>query len=372
MARSYLPKVVFDFVDGGAEREITLHANTADFEKYFFHPRALVDVGEVDQSVTLLGENIRSPLLIAPMGLVGVTRAEGDIAMARAAMAKGIPHVLSTTASHSIEQVAESGGGGNRWFQLYFFRDRGLVRGFIDRARIGGYRALVMTVDLQRGGKREKDLRNGFTIPPRITLGNLFNMLGHPGWLLRMAPHLRKVTLGNLAGVEGPGTSDIVALSTFMNTQIDPRVNWKDLEWLRGEWDLPLLVKGILSAEDAGRAIEAGVDGIVVSNHGGRQLDGAPSTISVLREVVEAVDGRAEVILDSGVRRGADVVKALALGAKACAIGKAALYGLAAGGQRGVEQVIDILMKEIELALAMTGNSRARDIGIDSVRLPRN
>jgi L-lactate dehydrogenase (cytochrome) len=287
---------------------------------------------------------------------------------ARAAQAKAIPHVLSTTASHSIEQVAAV-SNGLRWFQLYFFRDRSLARGLIERARNHGYRALVLTVDLQRGGKREKDLRNGFTVPPRITAANALNMLAHPVWLARMAPRLKQITMGNIAGMDGVGGTDVMALSAFMNTQLDPSVNWDDLAWLRGEWDLPLLVKGILTGEDARRAVEAGADGVIVSNHGGRQLDGAPSTISVLREVVEAVDGAGEVILDSGVRRGADVVKALALGAKACAIGKSALYGLAAGGQGGVEQVIDILMREIDIALAMTGNPRAADVGMETLRL---
>ncbi|MEC9342052.1 MAG: alpha-hydroxy acid oxidase [Pseudomonadota bacterium] len=367
-ARAYLPRSVFDFVDGGSEREITLRANTGDFEQYFFRPRALVDVGVADQSTTLLGETIASPLLIAPMGLVGITRSEGDLAMARAAQAKGIPHVLSTTASHSIEQVAAV-SNGLRWFQLYFFRDRGLARGLIERARNHGYRALVLTVDLQRGGKREKDLRNGFTVPPRITAANALNMLAHPVWLARMAPRLKQITMGNIAGMDGAGSTDVMALSAFMNTQLDPSVNWDDLAWLRGEWDLPLLVKGILTGEDARRAVEAGADGVIVSNHGGRQLDGAPSTISVLREVVEAVDGAGEVILDSGVRRGADVVKALARGAKACAIGKSALYGLAAGGQGGVEQVSEILMREIDIALAMTGNPRAAEVGMETLRL---
>ncbi len=357
-ARRFLPRTIFDFVDGGSEREITLRANRADFESIFFDPRTLADVAQVDMTTTLLGKSQSMPLVIAPTGLAGIVRAEGDVAIARAADQAGIPYILSTTASHSIEQVAE-GAGGNKWFQLYFFRDRELTRGFISRAREAGYEALVMTVDLVRGGKREKDIRNGFTVPPRITPHNFLDMISHPLWLLRMAPQLKNISMGNVEGIEGAGEG-VVALSTFMNQQIDPSISWDDLAWLRQEWDKPLLVKGVLNGADARRMVEMGADGIVVSNHGGRQLDGAPSTISVLPEIADAVSGDGEIILDSGIRRGADIVKALALGATACGIGKSALYGLAAEGQSGVAGVIEMLRREIDLAMAMTG---CRDIG---------
>ena len=221
-----------------------------------------------------------------------------------------------------------------------------------------------MTVDLTRGGKREKDIHNGFTVPPRFTRRTAVDLLRHPAWLWRMAPH-RGLTLGNLIGWGGQD-SNVVALSTFMNTQIDPAL-WADLDWLRAEWDLPLLVKGILHPDDARQAVAAGADGIIVSNHGGRQLDGAPSTISVLAEVVNAVAGAAPVILDSGVRRGADILKALALGAHACMIGKAALYGLAAGGQGGVERVLAILRQELDVAMALTGNHQAAAVRPDTL-----
>ncbi len=359
-AQAYLPKTIFDFVDGGSEREITLRANSDDFEKLFFNPRTLVDVGEVDLTTRLLGEQISMPLMISPTGLAGIVRSEGDIAVARAAEQAGIPYGLSTTASHSIEQVA-AGAGGNKWFQLYFFRDRELTRGFVERAIANNYQALVMTVDLVRGGKREKDQRNGFTVPLRITPRNFLDMAGHPRWLLRMAPHLKQITMGNLKGIDGAGDG-VVALSQFMNQQIDPTISWDDLAWLRGIWDKPLLVKGVLNAEDARRMVDMGADGIVISNHGGRQLDGAPSTIAVLEEIVDAVAGDADIILDSGIRRGGDIVKALALGATACGIGKAMLYGLAADGQAGVTGVIEMLRREIDLAMAMTGARKIGDI----------
>jgi L-lactate dehydrogenase (cytochrome) len=365
-AKRYLPKTIFDFVDGGSEREITLKANSGDFERIFFNPRTLTDVGEVDLTTELLGQRQSMPLVISPTGLAGIVHSGGDIAVAGAAEQANIAYGLSTTASHSIEEVA-AGAGGNKWFQLYFFRDRELTAGFVERAKANNYQALVMTVDLVRGGKREKDQRNGFTVPPRITPQNFLDMISHPRWLLRMAPHLKDITMGNVKGLDGAGEG-VVALSAFMNQQIDPTISWDDLAWLRGIWDKPLLVKGVLNAEDARRMVDMGVDGIVISNHGGRQLDGAPSTISVLREIADAIAGDADIILDSGIRRGADIVKALALGATACGIGKAMLYGLAAEGQPGVTGVIEILRREIDLAMAMSGARCIADISADTIR----
>ena len=365
-AKRYLPKTIFDFVDGGSEREITLKANSGDFERIFFNPRTLTDVGEVDLTTELLGQQQSMPLVISPTGLAGIVNIGGDIAVAGAAEQADIAYGLSTTASHSIKEVA-AGAGGNKWSQLYFFRDRELTAGFVERAKANDYQALVMTVDLVRGGKREKDMRNGFTVPPRITPQNFLDMISHPRWLLRMAPHLKDITMGNVKGLDGAGEG-VVALSAFMNQQIDPTISWDDLAWLRGIWDKPLLVKGVLNAEDARRMVDMGVDGIVISNHGGRQLDGAPSTITVLREIADAVAGDADIILDSGIRRGADVVKALALGATACGIGKAMLYGLAAEGQSGVTGVIEMLRREIDLAMAMSGARRIADISAATIR----
>ena len=364
-AQRYLPRLVFDFVDGGAEREITLRANCADFEPLRFAPRVLTDVSEVDLGTSLLGDQIALPLLIAPMGLCGLVRPQGELALARAARAAGIPFVLSTASSHPLEAVMDA-AAGNLWFQLYLFRDREFARSLLQRARAAGYRALVVTVDLTRGGKREKDIHNGFTVPPRFTRRTALDLLRHPAWLWRMAPH-RGQTLGNLVGWGGQD-SNVIALGTFMNTQIDPSISWADLDWLRAEWDLPLLVKGILHPDDARQAVAAGADGIIVSNHGGRQLDGAPSTICVLPRIADAVGNAAEIILDSGVRRGADILKALALGARACMIGKAALYGLGAGGQGGVERVLAILRQELDVAIALTGNHRAAAVRPDTLR----
>lgn len=363
-ARDFLPRMVFDFVDGGAEREITLRANLADFESLRFSPRVLTDVSAVELGTTLLGEPLALPLAIAPMGLCGLVRPEGELALARAAKAAGIPMVLSTAASHALESVMDA-APGNLWFQLYIFRDREFAKSLVQRARAAGYRALVVTVDLTRGGKREKDIHNGFTVPPRFTRRTALDLLRHPRWLARMAPH-RAQTLGNLVDWGGRDKS-VVALSTFMNTQIDPGISWADLDWLRGEWDLPLVVKGILHPEDAREALARGADAIIVSNHGGRQLDGAPSTISALPRIADAVGNATEIILDSGVRRGADMLKALAQGARACMIGKAALYGLGAAGEAGVARVLAILRQEFDVAMALSGNQRAAAVRPDTL-----
>ena len=367
-ARRVLPRMVFDFVDGGAERELTLRANVEDFARIGLRPRVLRDVGKVDTATTMLGTRVPLPLAIAPMGLCGVVHPQGERALARAAKAAGIPFTLSTAASHSIEAVAQA-APGLLWFQLYVFRDRGLTRSFIQRARESGYRALAITVDLTRGGRRERDMRNGFMVPPRLTLANAADLLRRPRWLTRTLPSARKLTLGNLAGWGGMGT-DAVALSTFMNREIDPGATWDYLAWLRSEWDLPLMVKGVVDGADAARAADMGVDAIVVSNHGGRQLDGAPSSIRALPAVVDAVGGRAEVLLDSGVRRGSDIAKALAYGARGVFIGKAALYALAAGGEAAVTRTIELLRQELDTTLALCGRASVTQLDRTLVEAP--
>lgn len=363
-----LPRMVFDFVDGGAERELTLRANLADFERVGLRPRVLVDVGKVETATSLLGARVPLPLAVAPMGLCGIVHPHGELALARAARAAGVPFTLSTASSHSIEAVASS-APGLLWFQLYVFRDRGLTRSLIQRAREAGYQALMLTVDLARGGRRERDLRSGFTLPPRLTARNAFDLLRRPRWLAQTLPQARKLTLGNLAGWGGLG-SGAVALASFMNREIDPTADWDYLAWLRAEWDLPLVVKGVLGGADAARAVDLGADAVVVSNHGGRQLDGAPSSIRALPEVVDGVAGRAEVLLDSGVRRGSDILKALAYGARGVLIGKAALYGLAAHGEAGARAVIELLRQEFETALALCGRPGVADVDRTLVEAP--
>jgi isopentenyl diphosphate isomerase/L-lactate dehydrogenase-like FMN-dependent dehydrogenase len=366
LARRRLPRAVFDFADGGAEDERTLRANRLDFSKLVFQPKVLVDVSQRDQSSTILGQPVRSPLILAPTGLAGMLWPRGEIAAARAAAKRGVIYTLSTHAACSIEEVAAS-TSGPLWFQLYVLRDRDLTRRLVERAKEAGYKALCLTVDVPILGQRERDLRNGATIPPKITVRNVVDVLQRVNWL-RGVLFGPKITFKNFVGAEAGLGSDPVALWSFVSQQHDPSVDWDDLAWFRSLWPGPLAIKGIMTAEDARRAVAEGIEGIIVSNHGGRQLDSLPSAIEVLPEIVDAVGGRAEIVLDGGVRRGTDVVKALALGARACMIGRPMLYGLAAGGQPGVERAIEILQNEIDRTLALIGRPSLANLDRSAVR----
>jgi isopentenyl diphosphate isomerase/L-lactate dehydrogenase-like FMN-dependent dehydrogenase len=357
LARRRLPRAIFDFVEGGAGDELTVARNRDAFARIGLLPRVLVDVGARDQSVTVLGERVATPVLVAPTGMAGLCWPRGEVAAARAAHRAGTIYTLSTHSSCSIEEVARD-APGPLWFQLYVWQNRDLTRSFVERARAAGYRALVLTVDVPIISRRERDLRNGFTIPPRLTVANALDTLRRPDWIRRvlLGPRL---TLANLVGAPGAPRTDIVTLGGVAHREVDPSVAWADLGWFRALWAGPLLLKGVLSADDARRAVDHGVDGLVVSNHGGRQLDGAVASIEALPAIVEAVGGRAEILLDGGVRRGADVVRALALGARAVMVGRPYLYGLAGGGEAGVVRVLEILRDEIDHALALVGVPRA-------------
>lgn len=359
IARRQLPRSVFGFIDGGAYDERTLRDNEGDFGAMRFAPRMLVDVSTRNQQIELLGQTLSSPMVFGPTGIAGILWPEGDLCLARATAAKGIGFCQSTTSNASIEQVAQRGRTGH-WFHLYVQKDRGLTQALIDRAWEAGCPALVLTVDLPVQGPRERDVRNGFTLPPRIDLSNIFDYARKLGWLMRMASAPR-FTFGNLDNHNGP-SEGLVTLGEKIARNFDASVGWKDLEQLRRVWKGKLLVKGLLRADDARRAVEHGVDAVVVSNHGGRQLDSAPSAIAALPPIVEAVDGRIPVLMDGGVRRGSDVVKAMALGASACIVGRAGLYGLASGGQAGVEHAIDILKREIDITLALLGVPDIRNV----------
>lgn len=359
IARRQLPRSVFGFIDGGAHDERTLRDNEGDFGAMRFAPRMLVDVSTRNQQIELLGQTLSSPMVFGPTGIAGILWPEGDLCLARATAAKGIGFCQSTTSNASIEQVAQRGRTGH-WFHLYVQKDRGLTQALIDRAWEAGCPALVLTVDLPVQGPRERDVRNGFTLPPRIDLSNIFDYARKLGWLMRMASAPR-FTFGNLDNHNGP-SEGLVTLGEKIARNFDASVGWKDLEQLRSVWKGKLLVKGLLRADDARRAVEHGVDAVVVSNHGGRQLDSAPSAIAALPPIVEAVDGRIPVLMDGGVRRGSDVVKAMALGASACIVGRAGLYGLASGGQAGVEHAIDILKREIDITLALLGVPDIRNV----------
>jgi L-lactate dehydrogenase (cytochrome) len=358
-ARRRLPRAVFDFVDGGSHDEASLRANRRDFERLCLLPRVLTDVSKRDASTTLLGEPISMPLVMAPTGLAGLLSRKGELSLARAAEAAGIPYCLSQMAACSIEEVE---GATRRpfWFQSYLLKDRSINEALLERAARAGCRTLVITVDTKAQGPRERDIRNGFTVPPRVTWRNALDVARRLHWLLDVALGPR-VTFANLAGSIA-GTRNIISIARFAAEQYDATMSWSHLEWFRSKWKGKLAIKGILTVEDAQRATHYGVDAVIVSNHGGRQLDGAPSPLAVLPAIVEAVGERVDIILDGGVRRGSDVLKALAIGARACMAGRPFLYGLAADGERGVRQAIELLHAEIDNNLALLGRPIAREL----------
>ena len=366
LARLRLPRAIFDFVEGGAGDELTVARNRAAFERLLFEPRVLVDVSKREQATVVLGERVATPVLVSPTGMAGLCWPKGEVAAARGAHEAGTIYTLSTHSSCTIEEVA-AGAPGPLWFQLYVWQNRDLTRSFVDRARAAGYRALVLTVDVPIVSRRERDLRNGFTVPPRITVRNALDTLRHVGWMRRvlLGP---KLTLANLVGMPGAPRTDIVTMAGVANRQVDPSLTWADLAWFRSLWSGPLLLKGVLTVADAKKAVEHGVDGLVVSNHGGRQLDGTRASVEALPDIADAVGSRVEVLLDGGVRRGADVVRALALGARAVMVGRPYLYGLASGGTAGVRRALEILHGEVDHALALTGVPRVGDLDRTVVR----
>ena len=354
LARKRLPRAVFEFIDGGALDEITLRANQEDFRTIRLMPRVLTDIETRNQSVELFGRRYDAPIVLAPTGLAGLLSRRGELSAVRAASRINVPYCLSTMATCSIEDIASEVDVPN-WFQLYVLRDRELTKAFIERARDARCSALVLTVDTKIQGPRERDMRNGFTVPPRFTATTLLDFAMHWRWLLDvgLGP---KIKFRNFVDT-GLDANNAVTITQFIAGQYDLSVNWRDVEWFKSQWGGPVLLKGLLSPADALLAIDSGIDGIIVSNHGGRQLDGAISAISALPAIVDAVAGRIPLILDGGVRRGSDVVKAIALGATACMIGRAWLYGLAAGGETGVERALSILRDEIDVSLALLGCS---------------
>jgi L-lactate dehydrogenase (cytochrome) len=359
-ARRRLPKAVFDYVDGGAGDEITVRRNTNGFARYALRPRVFTDVGTRDISSRLLGERVPLPLVVAPTGLIGMIRPRAEIMAARAAAGHGIPFTVSSMSTSSLEAVARE-ANPPLWFQMYIWRDRGLTRAFANRARAAGCRAIALTLDVQVLATRDRDHRNGFfTVPSRITPRTVLGALAKPAWVSRMVRGPFP-TFANFVGVDGAGTT-AQSLGAFATDQLDPSVTWRDLDWFRSVWHGPLVLKGILTAEDARLAVAHGADAIVVSNHGGRQLDGAAGAIEALPEIVDAVGGRADIILDGGVRRGRDIVIALALGATACMVGRPIVYGLAAMGERGAARAIQILRDEVDTTLALLGIRSVQDL----------
>jgi len=349
MARRRLPRMVFDFCDGAADDEITRARNEAAFADWEFLPTPLNGTGARDQSVELFGERLALPVIIGPTGLSGMLWPRGEAAAARAAAAAGTVYTMSHGSTVAIEDLAGE-VAGPLWFQNFMYRDRDLTRSFAERAQAAGYCALVLTIDNQVLGQRERDLVNGFVIPPRVSWRSVIDVARALPWALRMAR--APLTFVNYASAE---RKDIVSLAAYMASMLDPTLSWKDVDWLRGLWRGPLLLKGVLHPDEARRALAHGIDGVIVSNHGGRQLDTAVPAIRALPGVVEAVAGRIPVLLDGGVRRGSHVVKATALGATACLIGRPHLWGLAVAGEAGVARVLEIFRRDIDRVLALCG-----------------
>ena len=365
IARRRLPRGVFDYIDGAAEDERTLEANAAAFTRTTFRPRVLRDVGAVEPGTTLLGKPLAFPLVLAPTGFSRIADPQGELAVARAAERAGIPYTLSTLATRSIEEVRDV-SAGRLWFQVYVWRDRGLVKEMIARAEAARYEALVLTVDTAVLGRRERDVRRGFSLPPKVGLGTLLDGAIHPGWtwaFVRSEP----IRFANVAGQDVGDGSSAVSLADYINTQFDPSLSWRDLEWLRSVWDGPIVVKGIQTVADAVLAADAGVEAIALSNHGGRQLDTAPATFDLVAPVADAVGDRLEIICDGGVRRGSDIVKAIAAGARACMAGRAYLYGLGAAGERGVDQVLSQFDVDIRRTMALLGATTVDDLVPDLI-----
>jgi len=359
-AKRRLPQAVFDFIDGGAEDELTLRENRAAFTRVRLLRKVLVGVSQINTETSVLGKTAKLPIVIAPTGAVGFGWRGGDIAVARAAAAFGIPFSLSTSATASIEKIAEA-APGRLWFQAYFFKDREFTFGLIERARQAGYDTLMVTADLPVGGKRERDFRNDFSIPFRFTPKNVLDFATRPAWALDML--LRGVPpLENLVGMAEMGTDTRNLVSSVGRNQ-DPALDWEVIKRVRNAWPGKLLIKGIVLPEDAERAVSVGCDGVIVSNHGGRQLDGEVASFDALPGVARAIGGKASVLMDGGIRRGSDIFKALARGAEAVMIGRATFYGVCAAGEEGAKRALEILSDELVRTMQLCGARRVGDIG---------
>jgi len=368
LARRRVPRMFYEYADSGSWTESTYRANQHEFGRILLRQRVAVDIDERRIATQMLGQEVAMPVAIAPTGLAGMQHADGEILAARAARDFGVPFTLSTVSICSIEDVAEATGGHPFWFQLYVMRDRAFVERLMDRARAAGCPALVLTLDLPVSAQRHKDLRNGLSAPPRLTPWNLLNMMGKPRWCLGMLSTRRR-TFGNIIGhVQGVG--DMSSLADWSSRQYDPTLNWDDVAWIRRRWPGKLVLKGIQDVADARLACQSGADALIVSNHGGRQLDGAPASIRALPAIAEAVGERIEVHMDGGIRSGQDVLKAVALGARAVYIGRSMLYGLGAMGQAGVTRALEIIRKELDLTMAFCGHTDIRAVGKDILLPP--
>lgn len=368
IAKRRLPHGCFDYIDGGAEDERTLAANVDAFARTEFRPRVLRGLPGVDTATTVLGGEVPYPVVLAPTGFTRIADPEGELAVARAAERASLPYTLSTLSTRSIEEV-RSVSDGRLWFQVYAWRDRGLVEEMIQRAAAARYEALVLTVDTAVFGRRERDVRRGFSLPPTIGPSTILDGILHPAWtigFLRNEP----IRFANVVGREVGDGSSPVTLADYINSQFDPGLSWDDVDWLRSVWDGKVVVKGIQCVEDAVLATERGVDAIALSNHGGRQLDGSPATFSLVAPVADAVGGRTEILCDGGVRRGSDIVKAVAAGATACMAGRAYLYALGAAGERGVETLLGWWREDVRRTMSLIGAGTVDELDRSYLHLP--
>ena len=355
LAQKRVPRMFYDYADSGSWTESTYRANESDFQKIKLRQRVAVNMEGRSTATQMIGQNVAMPVAIAPTGLTGMQHADGEILAAKAAKKFGVPFTLSTMSICSIEDVAKHAGEGF-WFQLYVMKDRAFIERLIDRAKAANCNALVLTLDLQILGQRHKDLKNGLSAPPKLTIANMINIATKPRWALGMLGTPRR-QFGNIVG-HVSGVADMSSLSSWTAQQFDPALNWGDVEWIKNRWGGKLILKGIQDVEDARMAVRSGADALIVSNHGGRQLDGAQSSIEALPAIVSEVGSQMEVHMDGGVRSGQDVLKALALGAKGTYIGRAFLYGLGAMGEAGVSKALEIIHKELELSMAFCGRTQ--------------
>ena len=360
-----VPRMFYDYCESGSWTESTFEANETDLHAIKFRQRVAIDVSERSTAMKMLGQDVPMPVALAPTGLTGMQHADGEILAAQAAEAFGVPFTLSTMSICSIEDVAAN-TSKPFWFQLYVMRDRNFIRNLVERAKAANCSALMITLDLQIMGQRHKDVRNGLSAPPKLTLGNIMNLATKPSWCLGMLGTRRRQFRNIVGHVEG--VKDMSSLADWTASQFDPRLSWEDVAEIRRMWDGKVILKGILDAEDAKQAVNVGADAIVVSNHGGRQLDGAASSIAALPAIVDAVGDKTEVWMDGGIRTGQDVLRAVALGARGTLIGRAFLYGLGAGGRAGVTRVLEILHKELDLTMALCGRSNLSEVD-DSILL---
>ena len=354
-----VPRMFYDYCESGSWTESTFAANETDLQAIKFRQRVAIDVSERSTAMTMLGEDVTMPVALAPTGLTGMQHADGEILAAQAAESFGVPFTLSTMSICSIEDVAEN-TSKPFWFQLYVMRDRNFIRNLVERAKAANCSALMITLDLQIMGQRHKDVRNGLSAPPKLTLANMMNLATKPSWCLGMLGTKRREFRNIVGHVEG--VEDMSSLADWTVNQFDPRLSWDDVAEIRKMWDGKVILKGILDAEDAKQALNVGADAIIVSNHGGRQLDGATSSIAALPAIVDAIGDKCEIWMDGGIRTGQDVLRAVALGARGTLIGRAFLYGLGAGGRAGVTRVLEILHKELDLTRALCGRSNLSDV----------